>query len=340
MDSLTHILVGAATGQAFSKKGDGYKPLMWGAIAGSIPDIDSAFQIFLSPANSMLFHRGISHSLLLWALLAPLLALLINKIYKGNKQSYFKWLKITAFAWLSHIFLDLFNTYGTGIFEPFSHARIAFDAINVVDFVFLVPLILLSVSFLFIAKNHKAKVLLASITLFFTVGYVSLSSYNKLETEARAKEQLAEMGITPNRVISTPLPLSNFAWKVVAEGDEGYYSGVYYDFWRNKINFDYLPKNSSLEEQFESYDNFQILKRFTKGWYVLTQNSNNEIVLNDLRFSSLDPEKGVLQFVLHDDGDILDIERTAPKRHITPQNTREYYKQVFSRKYFERTLLH
>jgi inner membrane protein len=161
MDSLTHILTGVAIGQMFSQKKDrSPRSLVWGAIVGSIPDLDAVVQPFISPENSMLFHRGISHSLLLWALCSPLLALLINKLYKGDRHSYFKWLGLSTVAWLSHIVLDLFNTYGTGIFEPFSHARISYDAVNVFDLVYLLPLLTMSIFLVFVVKDRVGKMLL------------------------------------------------------------------------------------------------------------------------------------------------------------------------------------
>ncbi|MDR1886315.1 MAG: metal-dependent hydrolase, partial [Prevotellaceae bacterium] len=246
MDSLTHILTGAAIGQVFSTEKDRYRTLVWGAIAGSIPDLDAAIQLFLSPESSMLFHRGLSHSLLLWALCSPLLALLINRIYKGDRHSYFKWLKISATAWFSHLALDLFNTYGTGIFEPFSHVRIAFDAVNVFDLLFLIPVLTASVFFIFIIKDQDRKSTLAVLVLLFSMSYMTFASLTKLITETNAKIALAKQSIYPDRLISSPLPLSTLAWKIVAEDDNGFYTGVYYGFWKDKIHFDYLEKNRDL----------------------------------------------------------------------------------------------
>jgi inner membrane protein len=246
MDSLTHILTGVAIGQVFSEENDKSRPLIWGAIAGSIPDLDTVFQVFLSPDNSIFFHRGISHSLLLWALCSPLLALFINKIYKDGKHSYFKWLKISMTAWLSHIVLDLFNTYGTGIFEPFSHARISCDAVNVVDLFYLIPVLTMSVFLVFRIKNYIRKVLLASIILTFSAIYIIISVSLKLSVEITTEMQCVQQDIKTIRIISSPLPLSNIAWKTVAETNDGYHVGIYYGFWKRPL-FQYIPKNKQLE---------------------------------------------------------------------------------------------
>jgi inner membrane protein len=271
MDSLTHILTGAAIGQIFSGEKDKSKPLIWGAIAGSIPDLDTVLQPFISTETSMLFHRGFSHSLLLWALCSPLLALLINRIYKGDRRSYFKWLKLSVIAWLSHLCLDLFNTYGTGIFEPFSHARIAYDAVNVFDLLYLIPILSISVFYMFGVKRHIKKIMFAALTLVFSAEYILFSVTTKSIIETTAKIQCVKNDIRTERISSSPLPLSNLAWKIVIDSGDGYYTGVYYGCWKERANFEYIPKDKDLEKQFENYDNFKKLQRFTKGWYVFDQ---------------------------------------------------------------------
>jgi inner membrane protein len=40
MDSLTQIVLGASVGEAVAGKKIGNKAMLWGAIAGTIPDLD------------------------------------------------------------------------------------------------------------------------------------------------------------------------------------------------------------------------------------------------------------------------------------------------------------
>jgi inner membrane protein len=81
MDSLTQIVLGAAVGEVCLGKRLGNRAMFWGAVAGTIPDLDVLSSPFLSPLQSLIFHRGISHSIL-FALLFPLLiAWLVNAYY-------------------------------------------------------------------------------------------------------------------------------------------------------------------------------------------------------------------------------------------------------------------
>jgi inner membrane protein len=332
MDSLTHILTGVAMGQIFSSENG--KPqrrtLIWGAVAGSIPDLDAIVQPFISMENSMLFHRGISHSLLLWALCSPLLALIINRIHKGDRRSYFRWLKISVAAWLSHIVLDLFNTYGTGIFEPFSHVRVSYDAVNVFDWFYLIPILTMTAFCVFYLKNHVKKVLLASAILVFSAIYITVSVLFKISVENTAEKQCVKQGIHATRIISSPLPLSNLAWKVVVKTAGGYYAGTYYGFWKTWTVFQYIPENALLENELIAYDNFRKLKQFTKNCYALEQ-KDGQIFMTDLRFTSLETQTSALCFPLIIRENSLEIGRTVLNRRISFDNIKELCEKLKSK---------
>ena len=65
MDSLTQAVLGAACGEAVLGRKIGNKALVWGAIAGTIPDLDVVAQVFLShEADELVYHRGLTHSIL------------------------------------------------------------------------------------------------------------------------------------------------------------------------------------------------------------------------------------------------------------------------------------
>lgn len=78
MDSLTQIILGAATGELAGGKKIGRKAMLWGAVGGTIPDLDVLFGgIFkmvgwMDEMDALAFHRGISHSIF-FAVLAPLI---------------------------------------------------------------------------------------------------------------------------------------------------------------------------------------------------------------------------------------------------------------------------
>lgn len=82
MDSLTQIVLGAAVGEAVLGKKVGNKAMLWGAIAGTIPDLDVFIKLFTDPITSTELHRGISHSLFFSIVMAPILGWFVTKYQK------------------------------------------------------------------------------------------------------------------------------------------------------------------------------------------------------------------------------------------------------------------
>ncbi len=86
MDSLTHLVLGAAIGELVLGKKIGNRALIWGAIGETIPDLDVFGKIFLNPIDALAFHRGITHSIL-FAIVAPLIfGGLVYKLYHTDKH--------------------------------------------------------------------------------------------------------------------------------------------------------------------------------------------------------------------------------------------------------------
>ena len=80
MDSLTQIVLGAGVAEAVAGKKMGNKAVLWGAVAGTIPDLDVFLRFFYHPIDAALVHRGFSHSLLFALLMGPLLGFVFFKL--------------------------------------------------------------------------------------------------------------------------------------------------------------------------------------------------------------------------------------------------------------------
>ena len=80
MDSLTQIVLGAACGEAVAGRKLGNRAMLWGAIGGTIPDLDVLAELFCDRMTAMAFHRGFMHSML-FAGLAPWLLELLTMLF-------------------------------------------------------------------------------------------------------------------------------------------------------------------------------------------------------------------------------------------------------------------
>lgn len=83
MDSLTQIVLGAAVGEVVLGRKVGNKAMLWGAIAGTLPDLDVYERFFFDSLTANELHRGITHSLLFSLGLAPIMGWLIKHREKG-----------------------------------------------------------------------------------------------------------------------------------------------------------------------------------------------------------------------------------------------------------------
>ena len=79
MDSLTQIVLGAAVGEVVLGRKVGNKAILWGAIAGTIPDLDVLARSLFDPLRANELHRGITHSILFSAAMAPVLAFWLKR---------------------------------------------------------------------------------------------------------------------------------------------------------------------------------------------------------------------------------------------------------------------
>ncbi len=79
MDSLTQIVLGAAVGEAVLGKKVGNKAMFYGAIAGTLPDLDVISNYFVDTITALEWHRGITHSLVFSVLAAPFFGWLVAR---------------------------------------------------------------------------------------------------------------------------------------------------------------------------------------------------------------------------------------------------------------------
>jgi len=82
MDSLTQITLGAAVGEVVLGRKVGNRAMLWGAIGGTIPDLDVFANLSTDPIGALAFHRSISHSVTFAALAPVALGWLAWRLYE------------------------------------------------------------------------------------------------------------------------------------------------------------------------------------------------------------------------------------------------------------------
>src|ERR1700753_3717180 len=103
MDSITHIVLGAAIGEALAGNRLGKKALLIGAVANSLPDVDFVASFWLDTAHDVWAHRGLTHSFLFILLMTPLLTWLAQKIWPKTAMTTKDWWTFFFVQMLVHI---------------------------------------------------------------------------------------------------------------------------------------------------------------------------------------------------------------------------------------------
>ncbi|HEV8407708.1 MAG TPA: metal-dependent hydrolase, partial [Sphingomicrobium sp.] len=136
MDNLTHSLVGAVLGRMGLKT---LSPRAMPAliIAANLPDIDS-FVAGAIGCQPIAAHRGFTHGiggLVTMPFLAVAIIWMWEKLRPGKEGPLrLGGLLLACFLGvLSHPLLDLMNTYGTRVLEPFSHRWFYADTLFIAD---------------------------------------------------------------------------------------------------------------------------------------------------------------------------------------------------------------
>src|ERR1700755_728420 len=105
MDSLTHIVLGAAIGELMAGRKLGKKALLIGAAANSLPDIDFVASFWLSTARDVWAHRGITHSFLFVAVMIPVLTLLARRSLPRSTMTNKDWTLFFGLELFAHLFI-------------------------------------------------------------------------------------------------------------------------------------------------------------------------------------------------------------------------------------------
>jgi len=299
MDTLTHIVLGAAIGELQAGRRLGKKALLIGAIAQNLPDIDFAAAFWLPPARDVWAHRGITHSFLFIVVITPLLVWGARRLFPRSAMTTRDWAAFFSLQLFVHIFIDAFNAYGTGWFEPFDHHRIAFHVLFVADPLFSIWLGIAFLALLILKNTHSARRKWAAAGLLLSRLYLCYGITNKLITDAHAKTDLQRQHIHYSRYLSTPTPLNTWLWYVVAEDTGGFYTGYRSMFDRQPMSFRFQPKNARLLRPFLHDRDVHYLLRFCQGFYTV-ERWGDTTVFNDLRFGEMKGwEDPTARFVFH-----------------------------------------
>ncbi len=288
LDSITHITLGACAGEILLGKKLGKKALFWGALSQSLPDIDTVGSLVLPADQSFLFHRGITHSYLFAVIVGIGMAFAVHRLYRKNELSLPFLMFFFCFQLALHDTLDICNSYGTGLLEPFSHQRFSVNLLFVADPLFTIGLFVVTLVLIFKPTTYKYRARWALIAISISVVYLCFAVFNKIEIDKRVEASFAAEHIARQRYFTTPTPFNCMLWYVVAKADSQEYTG-YSSIWdddRQVIPFEMHPQNDALLKRAPNQQAVQHMLAFAEGDYTVSQHVGG-LYLNVSRFEQV-----------------------------------------------------
>ncbi|WP_435414834.1 metal-dependent hydrolase [Polaribacter aestuariivivens] len=293
MDSLTQIVLGAAVGEAVLGRKIGNKAMLYGAIAGTIPDLDVVASYFTDTVTALEIHRGFTHSILFSVLFAPLFAFIVSKYekYKNFKN----WTLLFFLAFVTHPILDAQTTWGTKLFWPLD-IRLAFKNVFVIDPLYTLPFLGFLVLALLQKKETKKRRLYNNLGLIISSFYLVITLILKGISYQKFTKELASQNIIYKNIETKPAPLNTILWTANIETEDAFLIGYASFFDENPIQFSKYLKNHHLLGELKNHRKMKRMIAISKNWYTINK-INNTLYFNDLRFGTLSIKPNATNFV-------------------------------------------
>lgn len=321
MDTLTHALVGAAISDAAFRDRLGPRATSFALLAAALPDLDLLLY-FVNPDQSWMWHRGYTHAIPVFFLLAPLLGLIGH--FLGRKKARYpkggRWLSWTVLAFLcllSHTLLDLVTSWGTMPLLPFSDARLSWDLVPILD-IFLTSVAAGSFALNRLLRWERVDEFLnplaypivheypgrrwaatwfSRIAMLLLAAYMGVAVAQNAQTIRLAEKELAAQGVTGvQEVRALPIMFTYLAWGIVARDGEGnFHRALFSSYAPRPLQFTKVAGPSADPEvsQALASPDGQRFAWFTQNLFTARREVDASgqpvVLLQDIRFPVLGP---------------------------------------------------
>jgi inner membrane protein len=280
MDSLTQIALGSAVAVAtMGRRTAVWKSALWGAVAGTLPDLD-AFIDHGDAVLNMVLHRAESHALFYLTLFAPLLAWGVSRLH-GEATLFRRWWLALWLVLITHPLLDTMTVYGTQLLLPFTNHPFGVGSVFIIDPAYTVPLLLGVVVAL--AASPRVGFKANAIGLVLSSAYLVWSMLAQQHVTQVARASLSQQGIAVDRLLVTPAPFNTVLWRIVAVGPDAYVEGHHSLLddspaiaWRR------YDRGAGLARQHGNVDGLRRIAAFSRGFYKVDER-DGRLFVTDLR---------------------------------------------------------
>ncbi len=295
MDNLTHTMVGLVLSRAGLGRGCA-RPTLLLLLAANAPEIDILARLGGNLAY-LEHHRGLSHSLIAlpFVALLPLLALV------PRRRAPARWMRAyvaSLVAVVIHAGLDLTNSYGVRLLEPFSSRWFQLEMTHIVDLwisaILIGTLLVILLSRLVGAEIGAPKPTGQGIALtaLILVGVFYFGRYLAHERAVAVLDAHLYAGRLPLRVAAFPTFANPFRWRGIVETENAH---LVYDLnLRQSFNTEsartlFKPEATPLIDAARQEPEVAAFLRFAQypAWRILPADDPGKgprVEVSDLRF--------------------------------------------------------
>ncbi|MCL6570419.1 MAG: metal-dependent hydrolase [Bacillus sp. (in: Bacteria)] len=285
MDTGTHVVMGIALGglatldpSVISSPATTTSVLIATIIGSQIPDIDTVLKL----RNNAIYirnHRGVTHSLpavILW----PLILIAVIYPFFPGANIFHLWIWTFAAVFI-HVFVDIFNAYGTQALRPFSSKWVALGVINTFD-----PVIFgihsLGILIWFLGANPGPT---------FLVMYAVIIYYYFMRFKAKKRVMVGVRALIPDATEIIIAPTMKFhQWRIAAMNEKQFFVGSAVKEQVELLDrFNRIPvPNTPVMEAAKKDKNLSAFLSFSPvyRWEVDEYNDFYEVRFIDLRYRS------------------------------------------------------
>ena len=281
MDSLSQIALGAAVGVAvMGRRTAVWKAALWGAVAGTLPDLDVLIDQG-DPIRNMVLHRAETHAPFWLSLFSLPFAAGVAWLH-GESALWKRWWLAIWLALVTHPLLDAMTVYGTQLALPFSNHPYGVGSVFIIDLLYTLPL-LVGVGWVLRSRGGSRGLAANLAGLVISTAYLAWGVAAQAQVERIARSSLAAQGIAAEQVLVTPTAFNTVLWRIVAVDGEHFHEGFYSLFDAEpRVTFDRFDRGNALAAGLDNIAGLRLVQAFSKGYYKLHQ-QGGRIVVSDLR---------------------------------------------------------
>lgn len=260
--------------------------MLWGAVAGTIPDLDVIAKSFTDDLTANEWHRGFSHSILFSLLMAPAMGWLWSKWFPKSRATRRDWTLLFFLGLFTHPLLDVFTTWGTQLLWPLD-LRLAIKSVNVVDPLYTVPFLICLLVAVWFNRENPLRRKWVKAGLIYSSAYLVVLLGVKWYMHNAMRSALDGQGVAVERLTVQPTFANGLLWYGTAENEEEYVLTLRSVLDEGPINeFFHYNKNHTQRTDLEEYEVFNRLEHLSDG-YFLVSGRTDSFEFADLRFGKM-----------------------------------------------------